>query len=39
MPHTLPADEKKPNRDSRLVQEIRSKSLPPFLICNNDALL
>lgn len=24
MPHTLPANEKKPNRDSRLVQEIRA---------------
>lgn len=31
MPHTLPANEKKPNRDRCLVQEIRGKS-PTFCL-------
>lgn len=36
MPHTVPADEEKPNRDCRLVQEIRGELL---VICNDDAHL
>lgn len=38
MPHILPANEKKPNCDCGLVQEIRRKSLP-FLICTDNAHL